>query len=107
MGNRRSLEVIKMITEMTTNRHTLTKLSNLILELELDVMSLESEWDSLNASGGLGWDMNETEWKARQEYILKLSDELSRSRELVFAALDDEWNEKCIRFFHPKDRRLE
>ena len=85
---------------MNTNRNTLNKLSTLILELELDIVSLESEWDSFNTSGGLGWDLNEIEWKARQEYIRKLSDELDRIRGLILAALD-EWNEKCIRFFHP------
>jgi len=87
---------------MTTNRHTLTKLSNLILEFELDIMSLESEWDLLNETSDINKpaDINETEYEKQIEYRQNLSDELSRSRELVLAAMD-EWNEKCIRFFHP------
>ena len=84
---------------MKTNSKTLNKLSTLILELELDLLLLEAEWDSLNDVEP-SEDLNESEWEAREEYERKLSNNLDKSRRLILAALD-EWNEKCIRFFHP------
>jgi len=83
-----------------TNRSTLNKLSILILELKTLILSLEAEFDSLNASYKPWEDLNEVECEAILEYRRELSDELDKNRGLFLAALD-EWNEKCIRFFHP------
>ncbi len=87
---------------MTTN--TLNKLSNMILEFELDEIFLSSEMEQHLAVDTLK--LGREEYVQRRQYGRDLQEELDRSRDLVLAALD-EWNEKCIRFFHPlkKDRR--
>ena len=88
---------------MTTNQNTLNKLSNMILEFELDELFLSAEMEQHLAADTLK--LGRSEYVERRQYGRKLQEELDRSRDLVLAALD-EWNEKCIRFFHPpKDRR--
>ena len=82
---------------MTTN--TLNKLSNMILEFELDELFLSAEMERHNQVDTLK--LGREDYVQRRKYCRELQEELDRSRCLVLAALD-EWNEKCIKFFHPQ-----
>lgn len=85
---------------MKTNKHTLNKLSNLIMELELEEFSLSAEMDEIlyrheNDMDILD-DMDENEYIERREHTLELQKELDRIRKIILDALD-EWNEKFLK----------
>ena len=77
-----------MKNKLRMSRQDLNKLSNLILELELDEISLEAELDQVMLTL-----TSEEEYAQRCQYISNLLDELNRSRDLILAALR-EWNKK-------------
>ena len=75
---------------MTTDG-ALNKLSNLILEFELDVMSLEEEYDRHLEADSSKFDREAYIRHKKHDFNLYL--ELRVARERVIDALD-EWNEK-------------
>ncbi len=75
---------------MTTDG-ALNKLSNLILEFELDVMSLEQEMDQHLGIDSLK--LRHENYLRHRNQTRELQQELASARERVIDALD-EWNEK-------------